>query len=85
MAVMVTSQRKMIWRIDIVADDTLSNVESGQEHLPKYFHYISSNRWLIVKVFAILIFFVFFIIFLELLGSAQCDLPPAEAPFCRWS
>mmetsp|Transcript_52494 Transcript_52494/g.122832 ORF Transcript_52494/g.122832 Transcript_52494/m.122832 type:complete len:290 (+) Transcript_52494:89-958(+) len=65
MAVMVTSQQEMIQRIDQDVDDTLSNVESGQEHLLKYFHHISSNRWLIMKVFAILIFFVvFFIIFL---------------------
>merc|ERR1719478_1759025 len=65
MAVMVTAQEEMIQRIDHDVDDTMTNVEQGQEHLLKYFHYISSNRWLILKVFCILIFFVvFFVIFI---------------------
>jgi len=65
MAVMVTAQEEMIQRIDHDIDDTCSNVEQGQDHLLKYFHHISSNRWLIIKVFLILIFFVvFFVVFL---------------------
>jgi syntaxin 5 len=65
MAVMVTAQEEMIQRIDADVDDTLSNVNEGQDHLLKYFHHISSNRMLIIKVFLILIFFViFFVIFL---------------------
>lgn len=65
MTVMVTAQEEMIQRIDHDVDDTLSNVEQGQDQLLKYFHHISSNRWLIIKVFLILIFFVvFFVVFL---------------------
>lgn len=65
MAVLVTSQEEMIQRIDEDIDDTMKNVEAGQESLLKYFHHISSNRMLIIKVFLILIFFVvFFIVFL---------------------
>lgn len=65
MATMVTAQEEMIQRIDHDVDETLTNVEQGQEHLLKYFQHISSNRALILKVFAILIFFViFFIVFL---------------------
>jgi len=65
MAVMVTAQEEMIQRIDHDIDDTLSNVNDGQDHLLKYFHHISSNRMLIIKVFLILIFFViFFVVFL---------------------
>merc|ERR1719281_1186143 len=65
MAVMVTAQEEMIQRIDHDVDDTMTNVEQGQQHLLKYFHHISSNRALILKVFAILIFFVvFFVVFL---------------------
>eukprot|EP00933_Yihiella_yeosuensis_P017424 TRINITY_DN14561_c0_g2_i1.p1 TRINITY_DN14561_c0_g2~~TRINITY_DN14561_c0_g2_i1.p1 ORF type:complete len:285 (-),score=67.39 TRINITY_DN14561_c0_g2_i1:217-1071(-) len=65
MAVMVTAQEEMIQRIDDDVDHTLSNVESGRDNLLQYFHYISSNRALIIKVFLILIFFViFFIVFL---------------------
>eukprot|EP00928_Gymnodinium_smaydae_P072959 TRINITY_DN56231_c0_g1_i1.p1 TRINITY_DN56231_c0_g1~~TRINITY_DN56231_c0_g1_i1.p1 ORF type:complete len:290 (+),score=64.04 TRINITY_DN56231_c0_g1_i1:83-952(+) len=65
MAVMVTAQEDMIRRIDHDVDDTLSNVNDGQDALLKYFHHISSNRMLIIKVFLILIFFViFFVVFL---------------------
>jgi len=65
MAVMVTQQEDMIQRIDQDIDETTTNVELGQDHLLKYFHHISSNRMLIIKVFLILIFFVvFFIVFL---------------------
>mmetsp|Transcript_93296 Transcript_93296/g.216888 ORF Transcript_93296/g.216888 Transcript_93296/m.216888 type:complete len:286 (+) Transcript_93296:49-906(+) len=65
MAVMVTAQEEMIQRIDHDVDDTLSNVNAAQDDLLKYFHHISSNRGLIIKVFLILIFFVvFFVVFL---------------------
>eukprot|EP00929_Paragymnodinium_shiwhaense_P058343 TRINITY_DN29205_c0_g1_i1.p1 TRINITY_DN29205_c0_g1~~TRINITY_DN29205_c0_g1_i1.p1 ORF type:complete len:283 (+),score=70.67 TRINITY_DN29205_c0_g1_i1:82-930(+) len=65
MAVLVTSQEDMIKRIDSDVDDTLDNVQSAQDQLLKYFKNISSNRMLILKVFAILLFFtVFFVIFL---------------------
>lgn len=65
MAVMVTAQEEQIQRIDEDVNDTLHNVEQGQDHLLRYFHHISSNRWLIIKVFLILIFFVvFFVVFL---------------------
>lgn len=65
MATLVTAQEEMIQRIDHDMDETLTNVETGQDHLLKYFHHISSNRKLILKVFAIILFFViFFIVFL---------------------
>jgi syntaxin 5 len=65
MAVMVTAQEEMIQRIDHDVDETQNNMDSAQESLLKYFHHISSNRGLIIKVFLILIFFVvFFVIFI---------------------
>lgn len=65
MAVMVTSQEEMIQRIDHDVDDTTDNMNAAQDSLLKYFHHISSNRSLIIKVFAILIFFVvFFVVFI---------------------
>jgi syntaxin 5 len=65
MAVMVTAQEEMIQRIDHDVDDTAQNMENAQNQLLHYFNHISSNRALILKVFAILIFFVvFFIVFL---------------------
>lgn len=65
MASLVTAQEEMIQRIDHDVDETLTNVEQGQDHLLKYFQHMSSNRFLIMKVFAILMFFVvFFVVFL---------------------
>jgi syntaxin 5 len=65
MAVMVTAQEEMIQRIDHDIDDTTDNMNNAQESLLKYFHHISSNRGLIMKVFGIIIFFVvFFVIFI---------------------
>lgn len=66
MAELVHSQEEMISRIDKHTDDALHNLTEGQSELLRYFHNISSNRSLILKVFSILIFFVvFFIIFLS--------------------
>jgi syntaxin 5 len=64
MAVMVTAQEEMIQRIDHDIDDTLTNVNQGQDHLLKYFHRISSNRMLIIKIILILVFFVIFFVVL---------------------
>jgi len=65
MAVMVTAQEEMIQRIDHDVDDTTDNMNAAQDNLLKYFHHISSNRSLIIKVFGILIFFVvFFVVFI---------------------
>jgi syntaxin 5 len=64
-AVMVTAQEEMVQRIDQDIDDTTDNMNAAQESLLKYFHHISSNRALIMKVFGIIIFFVvFFVIFI---------------------
>merc|ERR1712093_376404 len=48
MAVMVTAQEEMIQRIDADVDETMTNVQDGQDHLLKYFQSISSNRALIM-------------------------------------
>jgi len=65
MAVLVTAQEEMIQRIDHDVDDASDNMNAAQETLMKYFAHISSNRTLIIKVFAILVvFIVFFAIFI---------------------
>ena len=48
----------MAIRIDENIDDTLSNVESAQTQLLKYLNTISSNRWLVMKIFAVLMVFL---------------------------
>lgn len=45
-------------RIDADVDDTVTNVERGEKELLKYFKTLSSNRWLMIKVFFVLIIFV---------------------------
>lgn len=64
LAHMVHEQGEMAVRIDENVDDTLSNVEAGQAQLLKYLNTISSNRWLMLKVFGIIMLAVmFFLIF----------------------
>jgi syntaxin 5 len=61
----VHEQGEMAMRIDENVDDALVNVESGQAQLLKYLNTISSNRWLIMKVFFVLVLFLlFFIVFI---------------------
>ncbi|KAF8923361.1 cis-Golgi t-SNARE syntaxin [Dissophora ornata] len=55
LAQMVSEQRDMVQRIDANTDDIESNVTGAQTELLKYYSYVSSNRWLMVKVFAVLI------------------------------
>ena len=65
LATMVSEQGELAIRIDENVDDTLANVDNAQAQLLKYLNSISSNRWLIMKIFAVLIsFFTFFIVFI---------------------
>lgn len=45
-------------RIDENVDDTLANVDAAQTYLLRYLKGISSNRWLVMKVFAVLVLFL---------------------------
>lgn len=65
LAHMVHEQGEMAQRIDENVEDTLANVDAGQTQLLKYLNAISSNRFLAMKVFAVLLFFlIFFIVFI---------------------
>jgi syntaxin 5 len=57
----VAGQREQVQRIDANIEEFQMNIEAGQNELLKYFRSISSNRWLMVKIFAVL--FVFFVLF----------------------
>ena len=60
----VQEQGELAIRIDENIDDSLQNVDSAQAQLLKYLNSISSNRWLIMKVFAVLVLFlVIFVVF----------------------
>ncbi|XP_075225613.1 syntaxin 5 [Lycorma delicatula] len=65
LAHMVKEQEEMVERIDANIQDTEINVESAHGEILKYFQSVTSNRWLMIKVFAVLIFFfIFFVVFL---------------------
>ena len=58
LAQMVAEQRETVQRIDADTVDIASNVSGAQRELLKYYASISSNRWLMLKIFGVLIVFV---------------------------
>ncbi|TGZ38076.1 Uncharacterized protein DBV15_10036 [Temnothorax longispinosus] len=65
LAHMVKEQEEMVERIDSNIEDTELNVEAAHTEILKYFQSVTSNRWLMIKIFAVLIFFfIFFVVFL---------------------
>ncbi|XP_022108678.1 syntaxin-5-like [Acanthaster planci] len=64
LAHMVKEQEEQVQRIDNNVEDTVMNVEAAHSEILKYFQSVTSNRWLMVKVFIVLIvFFVIFVVF----------------------
>ncbi|KAL0919198.1 hypothetical protein M5K25_011281 [Dendrobium thyrsiflorum] len=63
LATMVSQQGELAIRIDENMDDTLANVEGAQGQLLKYLNSISSNRWLMLKIFFVLIVFLMIFVF----------------------
>uniref|UniRef100_A0A7N0ZUN8 t-SNARE coiled-coil homology domain-containing protein n=1 Tax=Kalanchoe fedtschenkoi TaxID=63787 RepID=A0A7N0ZUN8_KALFE len=63
LATMVAQQGELAIRIDDNMDESLSNVEGARSALLKHLTKISSNRWLMIKIFAILIFFLMIFLF----------------------
>lgn len=55
---MVAEQRETVQRIDADTIDIANNVSGAQRELLKYYASIASNRWLMLKVFGVLIVFV---------------------------
>lgn len=64
LAHMVQEQGETIQRIDENVGDIEMNIHGAQRELLKYFDNISNNRWMAVKVFAII--FVFFLLWVLL-------------------
>eukprot|EP01024_Parvocaulis_polyphysoides_P012704 TRINITY_DN1466_c1_g1_i2.p2 TRINITY_DN1466_c1_g1~~TRINITY_DN1466_c1_g1_i2.p2 ORF type:complete len:104 (-),score=14.59 TRINITY_DN1466_c1_g1_i2:116-427(-) len=64
LATMVQQQGELAVRIDENIEDAVANVEGAQTQLLRYLNSISSNRWLIIKVFLVLmIFAAIFVLF----------------------
>ncbi|XP_078389071.1 syntaxin-5a [Cetorhinus maximus] len=65
LAHMVKEQEETIQRIDANVEDTQLNVEAAHSEILKYFQSVTSNRWLMIKIFLILaVFFIVFVVFL---------------------
>ncbi|KAM7512782.1 hypothetical protein LguiB_011657 [Lonicera macranthoides] len=63
LATMVSQQGELAIRIDENMEDTLANVEGAQGQLVRYLNSISSNRWLMIKIFFVLIAFLMIFLF----------------------
>lgn len=63
LATLVSQQGEIAIRIDENMDETVANVEGAQGALLKYLNSISSNRWLMIKIFFVLIFFLMIFLF----------------------
>jgi len=65
LAHMIKEQEEVMVRIDSNVEDTAMNVEMGHTEILKYFRSVTSNRWLMAKIFGVLIFFfIFFVVFM---------------------
>ncbi|XP_049537762.1 syntaxin-5 [Anopheles darlingi] len=65
LAHMVKEQEEMVERIDGNLQDVEMNVEAAHGEILKYFQSVTKNRWLMIKIFGVVIlFFIFFVIFL---------------------
>lgn len=71
LATMVSEQSEMIQRIDANTEDVVDNVEGAQRELMKYWSRVSGNRWLVAKMFGVL------------MVSAVSSIPPS--PFLHIS
>jgi len=73
---MVAEQRETVQRIDADTHDIMDNVGLGQRELLKYYARISSSRWLMLKIFGVLIVFVSFRdVFSRLVLMLLCQVP----------
>lgn len=61
-------------RIDANVEDTHLNVDLAHAEILKYFQSVSNNRWLLIKIFLILIiFFIVFVVFMAWLPQVCHD------------
>jgi hypothetical protein len=74
---MVAEQRETVQRIDADTTDIAANVSGAQRELLKYYASVTSNRWLMLKIFGVLIIFVSGGL-VEVVGSVLVVLPELE-------
>jgi len=66
LAQMVSEQSEQIQRIDANTDDVVDNVEGAQRELMKYWSRVQGNRWLVAKMFGVLM--IFFLLWVLIAG-----------------
>ncbi|WPH00951.1 Hypothetical protein R9X50_00378500 [Acrodontium crateriforme] len=66
LAQMVSEQAEQIQRIDANTDDVVDNVEGAQRELMKYWSRVQGNRWLVAKMFGVLM--IFFLLWVLVAG-----------------
>lgn len=66
LASMVSEQSEMIQRIDANTEDVVDNVQGAQRELLKYWSRVSGNRWLVAKMFGVLM--IFFLLWVLVAG-----------------
>ncbi len=73
---------EMIQRIDANTEDVVDNVQGAQRELMKYWSRVSGNRWLVAKMFGVLM--VCFVGMHQNTKSANIhpDLLPVVGPYC---
>lgn len=59
LAQMVSEQGEQIQRIDANTEDVVDNVEGAQRELMKYWSRVQGNRWLVAKMFGVLMICTF--------------------------
>jgi len=65
LAHMVKEQEEIVGRIDHNVDDASTNIEMAHSEILKYFQSVTSNRWLMIKIFGVLMFFfIVFVVFM---------------------
>ncbi|KAJ4357345.1 Integral membrane protein SED5 [Didymosphaeria variabile] len=66
LAQMVSEQGEQIQRIDANTEDVVDNVEGAQRELMKYWNRVQGNRWLVAKMFGVLM--IFFLLWVLIAG-----------------
>ncbi|EEH44851.1 t-SNARE syntaxin [Paracoccidioides brasiliensis Pb18] len=66
LATMVSEQSDMIQRIDANTEDVVDNVQGAHRELLKYWSRVSGNRWLVAKMFGVLM--IFFLLWVLISG-----------------
>lgn len=66
LAHMVKEQEEIVERIDTNIADAEMNIDAAHSEILKYFQSVTKNRWLMIKIFGVLIFFfIFFLVFMS--------------------